>query len=145
MASFLMGTMNGNSYYEIQFRPATSNRQYGFFGQDNWKVTPKLTLNLGLRYDVTLPRTDRYNRQNSFDTTVASPLNGGSLSYTTNSAAPRRSNCTVARFLRLQVSAPTTSPTGMTCSRASVWPSNLPRRWCSGEVTGFTTASRGPG
>src|SRR5579862_8221975 len=80
-ASFLMGTMNGNSYYEIQFRPATSNYQYGFFGQDNWKVDPKLTLNLGLRYDVTLPRTDRYNRQNYFDPNVTSPLNGGSLSY----------------------------------------------------------------
>src|SRR3984957_17181801 len=80
-ASFLMGTMNGNSYYEIQFRPATSNYQYGFFGQDNWKVDQKLTLNLGLRYDVTLPRTDRYNRQNYFDPNVTSPLNGGSLSY----------------------------------------------------------------
>ena len=81
-ASFLMGTMNGNSYYEIQFRPATENFQYGFFGQDNWKVTPKLTLNLGLRYDVTLPRTDRYNRQNWFDPNVTSPLGGGSVSYT---------------------------------------------------------------
>ncbi len=67
MSSFLMGTMNGNSYYEIQFRPATTNYQYGIFGQDNWKVGPKLTLNLGMRYDVTLPRTDRYNRQNYFD------------------------------------------------------------------------------
>jgi Carboxypeptidase regulatory-like domain len=81
MASFLMGTMNGNSYYEIQFRPATENFQYGFFGQDNWKATAKLTLNLGLRYDVTLPRTDRLNRQDWFNPTVASPLNGGSLSY----------------------------------------------------------------
>ena len=80
-ASFLMGTMNSNSYYEIQFRPATENFQYGFFGQDNWKVTPKLTLNLGLRYDVTLPRTDRDNRQNWFNPTVTSPLGGGSLSY----------------------------------------------------------------
>jgi hypothetical protein len=81
-ASFLMGTMNGNSYYEIQFRPATENFQYGFFGLDNWKVTPKLTLNLGLRHDVTLPRTDRYNRQNWFDPNVTSPLGGGSISYT---------------------------------------------------------------
>ena len=85
MASFLMGTManddTGNSYYEIQFRPATSNYQYGFFAQDNWKVNHKLTLNLGLRYDVTLPRTDRHNRQNWFDPSVRSPLNGGSLSY----------------------------------------------------------------
>jgi hypothetical protein len=80
-ASFLMGTMNGNSYYEIQFRPATENFQYGFFGLDNWKATPKLTLNLGLRYDVTLPRTDRYNRQNWFNPTVTSPLGGGSLTY----------------------------------------------------------------
>ena len=77
------------SYYEIQFRPATTNYQYGFFAQDNWKVTSKLTLNLGLRYDVTLPRTDRYNRQNWFDPNVTSPLNGGSLSYTDESPANR--------------------------------------------------------
>ncbi len=79
MSSFLMGTMNANSYYEIQFRPATTNYQYGIFGQDNWKVGPKVTLNLGLRYDVTLPRTDRYNRQNYFNPNVKNPLNGGSL------------------------------------------------------------------
>ena len=89
MASFMMGQFtqgdagNGSgSYYEIQFRPATTNYQYGFFAQDNWKVTPKLTLNLGLRYDFTLPRTDRHNRQDWFDPNVTSPLNGGSLTYT---------------------------------------------------------------
>jgi outer membrane receptor protein involved in Fe transport len=89
MASFMMGQMtqgcasNGcGSYEEIQFRPATTNYQYGFFAQDNWKVTPKLTLNLGLRYDVTLPRTDRYNHQDYFDPNATSPLNGGSVTYT---------------------------------------------------------------
>jgi hypothetical protein len=99
MASLLMGQMtqgcgaNGcGSNYEIQFRPATDNYQYGLFGQDNWKVTPKLTLNLGLRYDVTLPRTDRYNRQNSFDPNVASPLNGGTLSYTDQFNGPTTLN-----------------------------------------------------
>ena len=88
MASFLMGQLtqgcasNGcGSYYEMQFRPATTNYQYGFFAQDNWKVTPKLTLNLGLRYDITLPRTDRYNRQNWFDPNATSPLNDGKISY----------------------------------------------------------------
>jgi Carboxypeptidase regulatory-like domain/TonB dependent receptor len=82
LASFLMGNMSGNSYYEIQYRPATTNYQYGIFAQDNWKATPKLTLNLGLRFDVTLPRTDRYNRQDYFDPNVASPLNNGSFAYT---------------------------------------------------------------
>jgi len=89
MASFLMGQMTQDcasndcgSKEEIQSRPATTNYQYGFFAQDNWKVTPKLTLNLGLRFDVTLPRTDRYNHQDWFDPNATSPLNGGSVSYT---------------------------------------------------------------
>jgi outer membrane receptor protein involved in Fe transport len=89
MASFLMGQMTQDcasndcgSKEEIQSRPATTNYQYGFFAQDNWKVTPKLTLNLGLRYDVTLPRTDRFNHQDYFDPNATSPLSGGSVSYT---------------------------------------------------------------
>jgi hypothetical protein len=73
MASFLMGKMSAGAY-EIQIRPATENFQYGAFLQDNWKATHKLTLNLGLRYDVTLPRTERHNRQDYFDPNVASPL-----------------------------------------------------------------------
>ena len=28
-----------------------NNREYGFFVQDDWRVTPKLTINPGLRYD----------------------------------------------------------------------------------------------
>ena len=81
MASFMMGQMGGNQFYEIQFRPATENYQFAGFGQDNWKVAPKLTLNLGLRYDVNLPRTERYNRMDWFDPNVVSPLNGGSITY----------------------------------------------------------------
>jgi hypothetical protein len=74
MAAFMMGNPEGGAYYEIQDQPATEDRQYGWFAQDNWKVNPKLTLNIGLRYDVSMPGTDRHNRQEWFDPTAKSPL-----------------------------------------------------------------------
>jgi hypothetical protein len=80
LASFMMGSLAGGGY-EIQFAPATQNYQFAEFVQDNWKITRKLTLNLGLRYDVSLPRTERHNRMNSFDPNVTNPLNGGTISY----------------------------------------------------------------
>jgi len=43
---------------------STQSFRYAFFGQDNYKVTPKLTVNLGLRYELSLPRTERFNRMN---------------------------------------------------------------------------------
>jgi hypothetical protein len=74
MATFMMGYQDGGTYYEIQDRPATEDHQYAVFGQDNWKVNRKLTLNLGLRYDVSRPRTDRFDRQNWLDLTAPFPV-----------------------------------------------------------------------
>jgi len=79
MAAFMMGYMDGGAYYEIQDRPATEDRQYAGFVQENWKFNQQLTLNMGLRYEVSMPRTDRFNRQNWLDLNAVSPISVPSL------------------------------------------------------------------
>lgn len=74
VADLLLGTPSGGfiDYNDSQYRV---NQYYAGFIQDDWKVTPTLTLNIGLRYDVQLPFIERYNRVNEeFDFTVKNPL-----------------------------------------------------------------------
>jgi hypothetical protein len=73
MASLLMGVGDGGSY-EVPDRPATQSFQYAGFIQDNFRATSKLTLNVGLRYDISTPRTERFNHMNYVDPSAASPL-----------------------------------------------------------------------
>lgn len=53
---------------------STQSFRYAAFAQDNYRVTHKLTLNLGLRYELSTPRTERFNRMNWLDPTAPSPL-----------------------------------------------------------------------
>ena len=43
-----------------------SGKEISFFVQDDWKISQDLTLNLGLRYDIFTPYTERYDRQLNF-------------------------------------------------------------------------------
>jgi hypothetical protein len=75
MAGLLTGTSTtGWGQYEIPPYIATQNFSYAWYFQDNYRVSAKLTLNLGARYELELPRTERHNRQAWFDPTLASPL-----------------------------------------------------------------------
>ena len=42
--------------------------------QDDWKITGRLTLNIGVRYDLQKPRTERHNMMSDFDQNAPSPI-----------------------------------------------------------------------
>ncbi|MBL8219006.1 MAG: TonB-dependent receptor, partial [Bryobacterales bacterium] len=53
---------------------ALQNFYYAGYLQDDIRLSSKLTINLGLRYETEAPYTERYNQINSFDFNIASPL-----------------------------------------------------------------------
>jgi len=75
LAELMIGYVdNGFTEYEIPPYTSTQSYQIGGFIQDNWRVTTKLTLNLGFRYDVETPRTERYNQMSYFDPSPPAPI-----------------------------------------------------------------------
>lgn len=73
IASLLLGTGSGNLLQAWKNVAAQSFYWAGYL-QDDWRASQRLTLNLGLRYDVEIPRTERFDRMNYFDPTAPSPL-----------------------------------------------------------------------
>ena len=66
LANFYLGVMN----YSAGFRRPTAflrRNEYATYIQDTWKVAKRLTLNLGVRYEVRTPLTDRNGLMMSFD------------------------------------------------------------------------------
>ncbi len=74
-ASFLLGTgSTGNTLIQGWKNVAAQSFYYAGYVQDDWRVNNKLTLNLGVRYDLDVPRTERYDRMNYFSPDAISPL-----------------------------------------------------------------------
>ncbi len=73
LASMLMGIPGGSM--SVTASSALQNNFIGFYFQDDLRVTSRLTLNLGLRWDYESPLTERYNRLVAgFDFTTPNPI-----------------------------------------------------------------------
>jgi hypothetical protein len=73
MADFLLGTVGSGS---LVYADSTARSQLynAFFLQDDWRVTPKLTVNMGFRLEIETGFKERYDRQSSFNPYALSPL-----------------------------------------------------------------------
>ena len=98
IASMLLGYPSSGTYGNT-IAYALEQKYVAFYGQDDWRVNGKLTLNMGLRWDYESPFSERYNRLNAgFCTTCTSPLQAsvagltlkGGLTFVNTPASPGR-------------------------------------------------------
>lgn len=91
IASLLLGLPSGG-YITNDPKFITTSQYAAYYAQDDWKVTSKLTVNMGLRYDYEIPREEQKNQLVYWDPTAASPLQAYSSQVSANLKAPGE-NC----------------------------------------------------
>jgi len=72
-ADFLLGDPTSGAIRQLM-SISTGGKYYALFFQDDWRVSSRLTVNIGLRWDVQTGLTEKYNRAAYFDPTAANPL-----------------------------------------------------------------------
>lgn len=75
-ASFLLGAVD-NGGFTIPNTQMLRFPYHAFFLQDDWKITPRLTANLGLRYEMNMSVYEKYDRLSFFDPTLSNPAANG--------------------------------------------------------------------
>ncbi len=76
-------------------KPAATQNYQGYYFGDTWNATSRLTLNLGVRWELQGPWTERHNRLSVFQPDMPNPLASGysgALAYVDSSARSQRGN-----------------------------------------------------
>jgi hypothetical protein len=87
-ADYLLGQVGGG---QLTINPAFATKSWagGLFIQDDFKVTPRLTLNIGVRYDISGPPLERHGWFSTFDPYLVNTQTGlpGVMQYARSTAS----------------------------------------------------------
>ncbi len=85
ITTFLLGVPGGNMARLASY--AEQDKYVGLFFQDDWKISKKVTLNLGLRWDLESGITERFDRSvYGFDAGATSPISAAAIARYTGGA-----------------------------------------------------------
>jgi len=90
-ASMLLGQVSSASF-DILANPDFRRNYYAPWINDDWKVTQRLTLSFGMRWDLQAPRIETRNRYSRFNPTIPNPAAGGrpgGLEFANQTGSPR--------------------------------------------------------
>lgn len=95
VASFALGEINAASI-QVSDKLRTRAGYLAFYAQDDWRITDRLTLNFGVRWETELPRREADNRMNSFDPIAINPVSGtpGIVTWAGVNGTPERAFAT---------------------------------------------------
>ncbi len=90
MATYLLGAVSGGSL-TVRSHMSFHSWSHASYVQDDWKVTPRLTLNFGLRYDLRSGPVERWNKHSNFEPFTINPETKhlGLLNYAGVNGYPR--------------------------------------------------------
>lgn len=90
LASLLLGEVNSGAI-QVSDHIVSRAAYWAGYVQDDWRITPSLTLNAGFRWETELPRRVDEDRQNSFDPDALNPVSGtrGTVTFSGRDGVPR--------------------------------------------------------
>ena len=95
LASFLLGEINAASIHVSDKIPSRAS-YLALYLQDDWRISDRLTVNAGLRWEAEFPRKVVGNKMNSFDPLAINPVSGtpGVVTFAGVNGTPERAFAT---------------------------------------------------